>query len=112
MVKLLLPLAVLLTGADFSILQLYRVICIISIVGMFAVVTLFIYHVLNIARGTTMYERGKSVVTYDLGNAKENMKQVLGERWYMTLLSPFTESKLPHDGINWDELKLYSHKSK
>ncbi|ALC40510.1 CG10344, partial [Drosophila busckii] len=37
---------------------------------------------------------------YDNG-AYQNFRSVLGERWHLVWLSPFIESKLPHDGYSW-----------
>ncbi|KAH8355548.1 hypothetical protein KR200_004508 [Drosophila serrata] len=38
--------------------------------------------------------------TYDLGIGR-NFSQVLGNRRFLTLLSPMIESPLPHEGVHW-----------
>lgn len=110
--KLIFPLAVFVFGSDFSQMQFNRLICVITIVGMFAAITVFVYNLTNVMQGVTMYEKGKKINDYNLGDTVENMKQVFGKRWYLIWISPFIESKLPHDGIHWDKLKCLSEKYK
>ncbi|KAK9306708.1 hypothetical protein QLX08_002627 [Tetragonisca angustula] len=33
---------------------------------------------------------------------KQNLKEVLGDRWYLTWILPYIKSQLPHNGIIWD----------
>jgi len=42
----------------------------------------------------------KSIREYNQGLV-ENWKIVLGERWYLTFLSVYFDSRLPHDGTNF-----------
>ncbi|KAK9499250.1 hypothetical protein O3M35_002319 [Rhynocoris fuscipes] len=110
--KLLLPLAAFLFGHDVFTLQFHRLLCILTFVALVAGGTILIYHLLNIFNGTVTYERAKNIKDYDLGNKIDNIKQVLGKKWYLTLLTPFIASELPCDGINWDKIKQLSAKAK
>lgn len=110
--KLFLPLAALVFGSDAFTLQFYRLLCVFTMVAMVAGSVLFFYHFNNICNGMVMYEKGKNIKDYDLGNAKENIRIVFGNRWYLTWISPFVTSELPTDGIHWDEIKLLTSKGK
>ena len=43
----------------------------------------------------------KRICTYNLG-WKQNIKEVLGDRWYLALIIPYVKSQLPHNGVIWD----------
>lgn len=58
---------------------------------------LLIYHLDKVRRGLVCHENQNK---YDLGFV-QNMKNVFGEKWYITWVSPFVESKLPHNGLDW-----------
>ncbi|KAL3871768.1 hypothetical protein ACJMK2_039746 [Sinanodonta woodiana] len=58
------------------------------------------YHIGNVWRGQTTYERSHNIKQYNLG-WKENLKGVFGEKWYLTFFSPFIKSELPGDGIDF-----------
>ena len=51
-----------------------------------------------IIKGQVTYERKRGITEYDLG-LLENMKDILGEKWYIAWLSPFIPSPLPGDGV-------------
>lgn len=94
--KIVFPLAML--AMDASTGQYYLLIYLINAVGgLFAGLLLF-YHVRNLLRGRLTHEKTKQ---YDFGRI-ENIRIVFGERWYLTWLSPFVHSPLPHDGIEWE----------
>lgn len=82
---------------DASTGQYYLLIYVINVVGgLFAGLLLF-YHARNVLRGRLTHEKTKQ---YDFGRI-ENIRIVFGERWYLTWLSPFVQSPLPHNGIEW-----------
>lgn len=58
----------------------------------------FVYHCFLIARGTSTFQMWDC--SYDLG-FWSNVRCVLGERMFWTLLSPMIDSPLPHDGTRW-----------
>ncbi|KAF6202022.1 hypothetical protein GE061_004418 [Apolygus lucorum] len=109
--KLVFPVALFMFGGDTSQLQLYRLFCVIAFIGMIAAISLGCYHAVNVLNGQVMHERVKGFIDYDLGR-KENLRQVFGERWYITWISPFVKSPLPSDGIEWVSVKKTSAKSK
>lgn len=82
---------------DASTGQYYLVIYLINVVGSLFAGILLLYHVKNLLRGRTTHEKTKQ---YDFGR-NENIRIALGERWHLTWLSPFIESPLSHDGIEW-----------
>lgn len=98
-IKIIFPLAMLLI--DLSSTQYYLAIYLINMVGMMLTGVLLIYHGRLILNGAVVH--GRKAPEYDLGYMK-NMKIVLGERWYLTWLSPFVKSPLPHDGIYWESV--------
>lgn len=83
---------------DQSIDTCYLAGYLITMVGSFFIGFLLIYHMRNVLRGTLTHEK---TLTYDLG-VKRNIEMVFGVRWYLTWISPFVRSDLPHDGIHWD----------
>ncbi|KAI4497686.1 hypothetical protein M0802_007226 [Mischocyttarus mexicanus] len=84
------------------------------VVGMLFTGILCIYHFQLVLNGCVADESNKNRRTYDLG-WRQNIKEVLGERWYLTWLVPYIKSQLPHNGITWDtkcEWKINNPKSK
>ncbi|XP_017836400.1 probable palmitoyltransferase ZDHHC24 [Drosophila busckii] len=62
---------------------------------------LLIFHSSIFKRGALVRERQNR--KYDFG-LRGNFEMVLGKRMYLTWLSPFIRSDLPHDGIHWSPL--------
>lgn len=107
LVKIVFPLAMLLI--DTSTKQYYLVIYLINMVGVMFTGVLLIYHGRLILSGAVVHER--KAPEYDMGRA-ENLRMVLGNRWYIAWLSPFVASELPHNGVNWETLQKQTLKSK
>ena len=61
---------------------------------------LLIIHVTLVYKGTTRYESRQRQYQYDLG-WKQNCVEVFGKRGLLALISPFTCSELPGNGIEW-----------
>ncbi|XP_054275141.1 probable palmitoyltransferase ZDHHC24 [Macrosteles quadrilineatus] len=100
-IKFTFPLAIFLLGIDYSIEHCYTLFYVINLLGMLSAVFLLYYHGSSMTKGLVMYENSHNIFDYDSGSLKENIKQVFGDRWYVTWVSPFIQSKLPSDGINW-----------
>jgi palmitoyltransferase len=98
-IKIIFPLATLFV--DYSIEQMYLFLVLIVVVGGVFTGVLLYYHGDLIVRGLVTHERNQRLGQYDLG-PKRNVVDALGSRWYLVWVSPFLESKLPHDGITWD----------
>lgn len=94
--KIIFPLAMFVMDASTG--QYYLLIYVINAVGGLFTGLLLFYHVRNVLRGRLTHEKTKQ---YDFGRI-ENIRMVFGERWYLTWLSPFVESRLPHNGIDWE----------
>lgn len=58
-----------------------------------------------IFRGQTSHERKKNKRDYDQG-WRQNVKEVLGEKWYVAWLWPSIKSPLPGDGTNFKQREL------
>ncbi|XP_015175722.1 PREDICTED: probable palmitoyltransferase ZDHHC24 [Polistes dominula] len=113
-IKIIFPLAIFVFGFDGSIEQFYLLLYIVSVIGMLFTGILCIYHFQLVFNGCVADESNKNKRTYDLG-WRQNIKEVLGERWYLTWLVPYIKSQLPHDGITWDtksQWKMNNAKSK
>lgn len=98
LIKIVFPLAMLMY--DTSIIQGYLLMYLLNIVGAAFGGFLLYYHMRNILRGCLTHE---TIRQFDVGPI-ENIRIVFGERWYLTWISPFVESKLPFDGIDWQQI--------
>ncbi|XP_065351094.1 probable palmitoyltransferase ZDHHC24 [Cloeon dipterum] len=98
LLKLIFPMAVFLF--DSSINQFYLTLYAINIAGIAFAGALLGYHLMMMYKGQVTYESANNVRIYDYG-WKQNLKEILGERWYLTWIFPTLESKLPHNGIVW-----------
>lgn len=110
--KIIFPLAIVLSGLDASLVQVYRVFCILTVIGLVATTGLFFYHLGNVINGRVMYENSKRISDYNLGSWRENIETTLGTKWYLTWFIPFIDSPLPCDGIHWDKMKQTSFKGR
>ncbi|XP_050432727.1 probable palmitoyltransferase ZDHHC24 [Adelges cooleyi] len=63
---------------------------------------LLIFHLEKVSGGLVAHDKN-SERKYNIGMIG-NLKTVFGRQWFMTWISPFVESNLPHDGLNWDIL--------
>lgn len=99
--KFIFPLAVMTLGLDFSVEHCYTLFYVINLLGTFSALFFLYYHGSSAIRGLIMYEKSHKIYDYDSGSIKENMLQILGDKWYLTWILPFINSKLPGDGINW-----------
>lgn len=96
--RLMFPLAMIFV--DMSEIQVHLMLCVVVVIGGVFTGVLLYYHVDLMLMGAITYEKNKNIRIYDIGK-KPNIVEVLGERWYLVWLSPFVDSKLPNDGINW-----------
>lgn len=101
LIKIIFPIAIFIFGFDGSINQFYLILYIVSAVGMLYTGVLWIYHICLVFKGNVANENNKKIHIYDLG-WKQNIKEVLGDRWYLTWILPYIKSQLPHNGIIWD----------
>ncbi|XP_077870137.1 putative palmitoyltransferase ZDHHC24 [Saccoglossus kowalevskii] len=58
------------------------------------------YYTSLMLHGQTTHENGTRCKDYDLG-WKQNLKDALGERWYLVWLCPFISSHLPGNGLEF-----------
>lgn len=102
-VKMVFPVAIFFLGFDNSADQFYLLLYVVSLVGTLYTGVLCFYHFNLVIKGIVGNESNKKDFTYDVG-WKDNIRDVLGERWYLTWLLPYIKSQLPHDGISWNNL--------
>lgn len=103
--KLVFPL--LMFAWDANTGQYYLIVYLINMIGaMFSGFLLF-YHMRNVLSGAVSYEQ--CVTPYNLGR-RRNIEMVFGRKWYLTWISPFYKSELPHDGIHWETVLEASSK--
>lgn len=107
-IKIIFPLAIFVFGFDGSINQFYLLLYIVCVVGMLYTGVLCIYHFRLMFNGTVANESNKKNYVYNLG-WKQNVREVLGERWYVTWLLPYITSCLPHNGVVWDTSSSWQH---
>jgi len=72
----------------------------ICIVGLLLFVVLLVYHSRNVVYGQTCFEATNSIREFDLG-VSENFRQIFGCRWQVAWISPFINSPLPGNGIEF-----------
>lgn len=93
-------------------------ICMLSVVhlcGFAFTLGLLAYHGTLMIRNQTVFERSRGVYHYDLFNTIGNIRESLGDRWYIVWLSPFVSSRLPRNGLQFPtsaEYRLQSRKTK
>ncbi|KAM3964885.1 putative palmitoyltransferase ZDHHC24 [Aphomia sociella] len=99
-VKFIFPLASFMI--DFGKESLYVFLVVINvIIGVFSGF-LFFYHLNNLLKGKIVPETKNcsKESLYDRG-WKANLIEVFGSRWYFTWISPFIQSPLPGNGVEW-----------
>lgn len=97
-VKIIFPLAMIFI--ELSLSQLYLFFCLIVAIGCIFTGVLLWYHVNLMLSGMVTYEKNHKISLYNFGKT-QNIKEVLGERWYIVWISPFITSNLPSNGITW-----------
>lgn len=99
-VRIAMPLSIIFFGIDTSWTQVYMFYYSVTIIGCgFSGVMLY-QQCYVLFRNQTSYDRNKSNPIYNSA-LKKNIQDSLGTRWYLTWISPFLESPLPHQGTQW-----------
>ncbi|CAG9864452.1 unnamed protein product [Phyllotreta striolata] len=78
--------------------------CLMVVLFSVAVVNgfLFVFYVKLLVRNITLFENKKIGKEKFNRGLVENIKVVLGERWYLVWLGPWVHSKLTGDGMHWN----------
>lgn len=101
-VRIVMPLSVIFFGIDTSWTQIYMFYYSVTIIGCgFSGVMLY-QQCYVLFRNQTSYDRNKSNPAYNC-DLKKNIQDSLGSRWYLTWISPFLDSPLPHQGMVWQQ---------
>ncbi|XP_071449821.1 probable palmitoyltransferase ZDHHC24 isoform X2 [Hetaerina americana] len=101
--KVLFPLAMLVYGFDASPSSFYVFLYIVNVAGLFVSGGLLYIHGTILFRGIVTYEKRHKLLDYDFG-VKQNVKELLGDKWFIVWIYPFAHSKLPRSGIEWQAL--------
>ncbi|RWS25772.1 putative palmitoyltransferase ZDHHC24-like protein [Leptotrombidium deliense] len=57
------------------------------------------YHGSLLIRNQTVFEKNKAIHKYDLYDWKVNVKESLGDNWYLVWISPLIASQMPRNGL-------------
>lgn len=76
------------------------ILLVLNIVGLIISGALLRFHLRLVFKGSVSYEYNKDITLYNQG-LKYNIICIFGSRWYLTWISPFIESTLLFDGVDW-----------
>ncbi|XP_054711243.1 probable palmitoyltransferase ZDHHC24 [Uloborus diversus] len=79
----------------------YTTLSMLSIIGVLFVSHLFVFHVQQVIKNQTTFEKMQGVTNYDLG-WKANLAESFGQKWYIAWIFPFVDSPLPSDGLSFN----------
>ncbi|GIX93815.1 palmitoyltransferase [Caerostris extrusa] len=79
---------------------IYTMLSMLALVGFLFVGNLFVFHVQNMLRNQTTFEKNTGSCIYDLG-WKQNIVECLGENYIRVFVCPLCVSPLPSDGISF-----------
>lgn len=100
-IRIVMPLTILFFGIDTSFKQLYFFYYSVTMIGCcFSGMMLFQQSYLLLYNQTS-YDRNKGLPGCNRSQILKNVQDSLGLRWYLTWLSPFLKSPLPHNGTVW-----------
>jgi palmitoyltransferase len=92
-------------GAETFAVSFVSSMCLLAFI-MFTM--LLVYHVRNILRAQTCHESTTGIRDYDCG-WRSNLESVLGERWYIALISPIIASPLCENGLEFRRKYQYEN---
>lgn len=90
-----------LSGLETLANECYILLYIINWAALVFVTVMLIYHVRINLKGQVTHDVTVSNLEYDLGKL-QNVKEVLGNRWYIAWAFPLISSPLPHNGLEWE----------
>ena len=96
------PLTIIFFGIDTSWTQIYMFYYSVTLIGCGFTGIMLYQQSFVLLRNQTSNDRNKTCRAYDSGLEK-NIQDSFGLRWYLTWISPFLQSSLPHEGIKWEK---------
>lgn len=90
-----------LSGLETLTNECYILLYIINWIALIFVSIMLKFHVRTSLRGQVTHDVTVSNNKFNLGT-KQNVKEVLGNRWYIAWLFPLISSPLPRNGLEWD----------
>ena len=109
------PIVFLLLGHISFRVAVFCFLSVLNIGGCMFGVGLLLFHVSLLMTNQTVFERSRGVLLYDLKDWRANLRESLGEKWFLIWISPFVASHLPRDGIHfptYDVLRQEARKVK
>ncbi|GFS91819.1 palmitoyltransferase [Nephila pilipes] len=84
---------------------IYTMHSVLALVGFLFVGNLLVFHVQNMLRNQTTFEKNHNIKEYDLGWRK-NLVACLGTNYFKIFIYPFSESPIPSDGLSFPTNKI------
>lgn len=106
--KMIFPLAMLVL--DISPSQIYILMYFIVVFGLIFTAILLWFHTSLLLSGQTTHERNFNIDGYESPSVLKSVELVLGVKWYLTWISPFIPSQIPHNGIQWNVKETIKNK--
>lgn len=98
LIAVLIPIQLIVVGFHLTVGQIFVLLTTLNLVAVSMSTLLLVYHLGKVRRGLVCHEKPDN--SYNSGLIR-NLETVFGEKWYITWISPFIESKLPHNGFDW-----------
>ncbi len=99
--KMLSPIMLVLFDMAEAFKYLLLMLLALNLVGLGITGALLYFHLRLVFKGSVSYEHNRNITLYNYG-LKSNIVSIFGSRWYLTWISPFLESKLLLDGVDWN----------
>lgn len=94
----LVPIQLIIIGYNLTIDQIFIILLALNFVAVTMSTLLLIYHLRKACKGQVCHEKLDNCYNFGL---TRNLEIIFGEKWYITWISPFIKSKLPHNGLDW-----------
>jgi len=94
----LIPIQIIISGFCLTVGQIFIILLAFNLVATTMSTFLFIHHFEKLRKGLVSHKKYDN--NYNFGLTR-NLQTVFGEKWYLTWISPFIESKLPYNGLDW-----------
>lgn len=92
------PIPSIIAGCYLNTAEICVLLLVFSLLGAIVSSLLLVYHWTKVFKGQMCHENQEK--NYDFGLVR-NLETVFGEKWHITWISPFVESKLPYNGFDW-----------
>lgn len=94
----LIPFKAVITGFHLTVGQIFVILFTLYLTVVIMSTLLLVYHFDKVCKGLVCHEKQNNNYNFGLDR---NLEIVFGEKWYITWISPFITSKLPYNGLDW-----------